>query len=210
MTIKQIQALLIYLGYNPGMVDGINGPNTTAAVLAFQAQEALEQDGKPGPATQRALLAAVADGRMYYTPSTEEKPSSGQPPDSTGTFWDEIKYFRREEFRCKCGGKYCNGFPAEPAEETVRIADEIRERAGVPLNVNSGLRCPKWNAIQGGVANSRHVTGRAVDLSGNISPSRLRDIAVAVQAEMIPGRGGIGLYSWGIHEDNGTYSRWNG
>lgn len=205
MTIKQIQALLIYLGYNPGTVDGINGPNTTAAVLAFQRQESLEQDGRPGPATQKGLLAAVAAGRMY-TPATEETPSSGQPPD----WWSEIKYFRREEFRCKCGGRYCNGFPAEPAEETVRIADAIRERAGVPLNVNSGLRCQKWNAIQGGVANSRHVTGRAVDLSGNISPSRLRDIAVAVQAEMIPGRGGIGLYSWGIHEDNGKYSRWNG
>lgn len=205
MTIKQIQCLLTYLGYSPGTVDGVIGPNTQAAVLAFQQQESLEQDGKPGPATQTALLAAVAAGRMY-TPATEEKPSSGQPPG----WWAQIKYFRREEFRCKCGGRYCNGFPVEPAEETVRIADEIRERAGVPLNVNSGLRCPKWNAIQGGVANSRHVTGRAVDLSGNISPSRLRDIAVAVQAEMIPGRGGIGLYSWGIHEDNGTYSRWNG
>lgn len=205
MTVKQIQALLVYLGYDPGEVDGWNGANTTAAVLAFQKQEGLEQDGRPGPATQSTLLAAVAGGRMY-TPAMEEKPSSGKPPD----WWSEIKYFRREEFRCKCGGKFCDGFPAEPAEETVRIADEIRERAGVPLNVNSGLRCPKWNAIQGGVANSRHVTGRAVDLSGNISPSRLRDIAVAVQAEMIPGRGGIGLYSWGIHEDNGTYSRWNG
>lgn len=209
MTIKQIQCLLTYLGYNPGTVDGINGPNTTAAVLAFQTQEALEKDGRPGPATQAALLAAVAQGRIY-TPAAADTPSSGQPPDSTGTFWAEIKYFRREEFRCKCGGRYCNGFPVEPAEETVRIADAIRERAGVPLNVNSGLRCQKWNAIQGGVANSRHVTGRAVDLSGNISPSRLRDIAVAVQAEMIPGRGGIGLYSWGIHEDNGKYSRWNG
>lgn len=209
MTIKQIQALLVYLGYDPGEVDGWDGQNTRAAVLAFQKQEKLEQDGKPGPATQKALLAAVAAGRMY-TPSKEETPSSGQPPDTTGTFWDGIEFFRREEFRCKCGGKYCSGFPAEPAEETVRIADEIRRRAGVPLRVNSGLRCTQWNRIQGGVANSRHLTGRAVDLSGDISPSRLREIAIAVQAEMIPGRGGIGLYSWGIHEDNGVYSRWNG
>lgn len=209
MTIKQIQALLVYLGYDPGEVDGWDGQNTRAAVLAFQQQEGLEQDGKPGPATQKALLAAVAAGRMY-TPFKEETPSSGQPPDKTGTFWDGIEFFRREEFRCKCGGKYCGGFPAEPAEETVRIADEIRRRAGVPLRVNSGLRCTQWNRIQGGVANSRHLTGRAVDLSGDISPSRLREIAIAVQAEMIPGRGGIGLYSWGIHEDNGVYSRWNG
>ena len=31
-----------------------------------------------------------------------------------------------------------------------------------------------------------------------------------VCAEMIPGRGGIGLYSWGVHVDVGKYSRWNG
>ena len=128
----------------------------------------------------------------------------------TGTFWDDIRYFTREEFRCQCGGKYCNGFPAEPAEETVRMADEIRRRAGVPLNVNSGVRCKRHNAEVGGVSNSLHTTGQAVDLSGAISPEKLYAIAQEVQAEKIPGRGGLGLYSWGIHEDNGKYSRWNG
>lgn len=162
MTIRQIQALLTYLGYNPGTVDGINGPNTTAAVLAFQQQESLERDGKPGPATQKALLAAVAAGRMYK-PTTEEKPSSGQPPDSTGTFWDKIKYFRREEFRCKCGGRYCNGFPVEMQEKLIRIADALREEAGVSITVSSGIRCKQHNANVGGVSNSRHLLGKAMD-----------------------------------------------
>ena len=78
------------------------------------------------------------------------------------------------------------------------------------LRVNSGLRCYRWNAIQGGVKNSNHRTGHAVDLSGNISPAKLYAIAQEVHAEKIPGRGGLGLYSWGIHEDDGVYSRWNG
>lgn len=159
MTIKQIQALLVYLGYDPGEVDGWNGVNTTAAVLAFQAQEALEQDGKPGPATQKALLAAVSSGRMY-TPATEEKPSSGQPPD----FWSEIKYFRREEFRCKCGGKFCDGFPAEPAEKLLRLLDRAREEFGTPGDVISGVRCEIHNRNVGGVATSRHKKGWAADI----------------------------------------------
>ena len=200
MTVEQIQCLLTYLGYNPGAVDGVNGLKTAAAVLVFQQQEGLRQDGVPGPETQEALLSAVATGRMY-TPVM-----GNQSPD----WWGDIRYFTREEFRCQCGGKYCNGFPAEPAEETVRMADEIRRRAGVPLNVNSGVRCKRHNAEVGGVSNSLHTTGQAVDLSGAISPEKLYAIAQEVQAEKIPGRGGLGLYGWGIHEDNGKYSRWNG
>ena len=76
MTVEQIQCLLTYLGYNPGAVDGVNGLKTAAAVLVFQQQEGLRQDGVPGPETQEALLSAVATGRMY-TPVTENQVSDG-------------------------------------------------------------------------------------------------------------------------------------
>lgn len=201
MTTKQVQDLLDYLGYPVGAPDGITGSQTRQAVKLFQAAEGLKADGDPGQETQTALLAAVAAGRMY----TENA--------KTGTFWDEIQYFIREEFRCQCGGKYCNGFPAEPVEETVRLADEIRRRAGVPLNVNSGVRCTRHNADVGGVWNSLHLTGQAIDLApigGNISVARLQEIAERVQAEKLPGRGGLGRYDWGVHVDNGKYSRWKG
>lgn len=204
MTIKQTQNLLDYLGYAPGTIDGIIGAQTTAAVKAFQTAEGLTADGIPGAKTWEALVSAVTEGRFA---KVEEAPASGQPPD----FWADIQYFSREEWRCQCGGKYCNGFPAEPAEETVRMADEIRRRAGVPLRVNSGLRCPIHNAQEQGSTNSLHITGQAVDLadpSGRVTPAKLKEIAEAVEAEKIPGRGGLGLYRWGIHIDNGKYSRW--
>lgn len=202
MNAKQIQLLLAYLGYSPGEIDGAMGANTTAAIKAFQSAEGLTADGIAGELTTQALKSAVANDR-FYAPKSDTADS--------GDFWSEIRYFRREEFRCQCKGQYCNGFPVEPAEETVRMADEIRRRAGVPLNVNSGLRCETWNAMQpGAAANSLHRTGRAVDLAGNISPDKLKAIAEEVQSEMIPGRGGIGLYKWGIHVDNGQKSRWNG
>lgn len=205
MTTRQIQDALDLLGYGPISNDGALGPATQEAVKKFQRQEGLSDDGIPGPLTEAKLLDAVAAGRVYKPQETASK-----PPGKTGTFWDEIEFFTREEFRCKCGGRYCNGFPAEMSEDTVRCADEIRLRAGVPLRVNSGLRCDCWNAIQGGVKNSNHRTGHAVDLSGNISAAKLYAIAQEVHAEKIPGRGGLGLYDWGIHEDDGVYSRWNG
>lgn len=210
MTIKQIQSLLTYLGYNPGAVDGADGANTQAAVRRFQQAEGLTADGVAGVQTQAALKDAVWQDRFAKDNTV---PSSGQPPDKTGTFWDSIQYFTRTECQCKCGGKYCNGYPAEMSETTMRMADEIRRRAGVPLNNNSALRCQRWNAEQGGVANSNHMTGHAIDLApigGNISVSRLQKIAEEVQQEMIPGRGGLGTYRWGVHIDDGKYSRWIG
>ena len=203
MTTKQAQCLLLYLGYPVGAPDGITGSQTRQAVKFFQAAEGLKADGDPGQETQTALLAAVAAGRMYKPTKTEN--------DKAGAFWGEIRYFRRAEFCCQCGGKYCNGFPAEMAEETVRLADEIRRRAGVPLKVNSGVRCTRHNADVGGVWNSLHLTGQAIDLApigGNISVARLQEIAEQVQAEKMPNRGGLGRYDWGVHIDNGKYSRW--
>ena len=205
MTTTQVQSLLLYLGYPVGAPDGITGSQTRQTVKLFQAAEGLKADGDPGQETQTALLAAVAAGRMY----TPAKVENANP----GTFWGEIRHFRREEFRCQCGGKYCSGFPAEPVEETVRLADEIRRRAAVPLKVNSGVRCKQHNADVGGVWNSLHLTGQAIDLApigGNISVARLQKIAEQVQAEKMPNRGGLGRYDWGVHVDNGKYSRWNG
>ena len=201
MTVKQIQCLLAYLGYSPGSIDGVEGRNTQGAVRAFQADYGLTVDGIPGAATQKMLIGAIAGTAVKV-----EKPESGDAP-KTGTFWDDIRYFTREEFRCQCGGKYCNGFPAEPAEETVRMADEIRRRAGVPLNVNSGVRCKRHNAEVGGVSNSQHLHGLAADLHSAASPAQMKAVA-----EDVMGRtGGIGLYDWGIHVDTRPgYARWNG
>ena len=168
MTTLQIQALLTYLGYDPGEVDGIPGRNTSRAVLAFQAAEGLTADGSPGPLTQAALLDAVAKGRF-------REEAAKTPDETTGTFWDEIKYFTREEFKCKCRGKFCNGYPAEMQEAVVKIADAARAHFGKPAHVVSGLRCEKWNAHEGGVANSQHMYGEAIDLRiDGVSSEELR------------------------------------
>ena len=160
MDTRQIQALLVYLGYDPGEVDGLPGKNTRRAVLAFQAAEGLAQDGSPGPITQAALLDAVAAGRFRAE-------DAQTPDDSTGTFWDHIRYWTREEFRCRCGeyhAPYCNGFPVEPDQTLVELADDVRAHFGRPGIRSSGIRCKQHNADQKNSAvNSRHLYGKALD-----------------------------------------------
>lgn len=203
MTVYQIQCLLAYLGYYDGRPDGVSGPLTRQAVEDFQrAFGGISVDGDPGGETQKALKHAVAYD-MFKAEAAEKAPE-------TGTFWDEIEFFDREEFRCQCKGKYCNGFPVEPDETMVRTVDEIRRRLGIPISIvdagGSGVRCPQHNANVGGVANSEHLYGRAADLHSAASPARMK----AVAEEVMGNTGGIGLYSWGIHVDTGKYSRWNG
>lgn len=151
MTAKQTQCLLAYLGYDPGQIDGIDGKKTQAALAAFQSDYGLPATGRLDDTTCKMLLAAVAG-----TAAKVEK--------KTGTFWDGIKHFKREEFKCKCGGRYCNGYPHEMQEAVVKIADAARAHFGRPAHVVSGLRCQKWNAHEGGVANSQHMYGEAIDL----------------------------------------------
>lgn len=207
MTIKQRQHLLAYLGYYIGAIDGDWGTLSKTACTAFQKDKKLTEDGYGGPETDKALKNAVANDLFKPEVVISEKETTTEDSSATKTFWDEIEFFEREEFRCKCGGKYCNGFPAEPHEATVRFADAIRKRIGKPTTVNSGLRCPTWNQIQGGVFNSNHMTGGAVDLGcpSGVSPSEMWDAAIAVMGQS----GGIGIYDWGVHIDDGAYSRWD-
>lgn len=162
MTIKQVQSLLTYLGYNPGAVDGADGANTQAAVRRFQQTEGLGVDGIAGSKTQAALLAAVAAGRVYVPPDNTSG-TAGTSGGAGGSWWSDIKYFTRDEpyIACPCGR--CGGFPVEPAEKLMRLADAVREDAGKPMVPTSTVRCDAHNAEVGGVPTSRHRLGHAMD-----------------------------------------------
>ena len=132
---------------------GLAGTKTMDATRDYQHAMGLPETGIADAQTRCVIL---------QQEGPEPQPELQEP--DTGTFWDDIKWFTREEFRCKCKGQYCGGFPAEPKEQLVRIANQLRENLGVPVKVVSGLRCQRWNAIQGGVANSQHMYGEAVDI----------------------------------------------
>lgn len=190
MTVKQIQCLLCYLGFDPGAPDGKLGPNTRSATRRFQAAAHLNVDGHPGPATQQALQEAVKKNFSIISDKIRQNQAAPQEKtqeaagavkenlstnfdNSPGGFWKDIRYFQRREFRCPCG-RWCSGFPVEPKEGLVRFLEAMRGQLGRPIIVvppdghsgGSGVRCPRYNAtLPGSVANSTHLTGRAADFS---------------------------------------------
>ena len=44
------------------------------------------------------------------------------------------------------------------------VLEPLREAMNEPIKIGSGYRCPKLNAVVGGVSNSQHMKGQAVDL----------------------------------------------
>ena len=214
MTITQKQALLAYLGYYAGPLDGIWGDKSRQATANFHRDfGGISVDGICGEQTEKALKLAVAYGIDKKPDSTDctdvqNNSTENSTNGNTGTLWDGIKYFKKSEFACKCG-KYCDGYPAEIDMNMVKIADQIRSKIGKPITINSGLRCKTHNANVGGVSNSQHLYGNAADLGcpSGCTPSQMASIAEEIMGDT----GGIGIYSWGIHIDTrSTKSRWNG
>lgn len=62
-VVKEAQRRLAALGYDPGPVDGKEGPATRAAVAAFQSSTGLERDGRVTEELVRALAAAPASAK---------------------------------------------------------------------------------------------------------------------------------------------------
>lgn len=138
--------------------DGLAGEKTSEATKVYQKLKGLPQTGIiDGDTWDKMMEESTWD-------EEQEAPSTSTTVTTTVVFWASIKYFTRKELACKCGGRYCNGFPAEPQELMVRIADGAREHFGAPAHNVSCLRCDKWNTLQGGVVNSRHRLGKAMDI----------------------------------------------
>lgn len=124
-------------------IDGLAGQETKDATVRWQAEHGLTPDGIAGVNTRAKI--------------TEE---SGDEDDD---WWRNIRYFSRKEFACKCG-RYCDGYPAQMQRGVVELADRAREELKGVGFVSSGLRCSQHNANVGGVSDSRHLSGKAIDL----------------------------------------------
>ena len=71
------------------------------------------------------------------------------------------------------------------------ILEAVRDRFG-PVIVSSGHRCEKYNAQQGGGANSQHLVGRAADI---VCPGADADVVADFVDRL--GVGGLGRYLTG-------------
>ena len=168
MTAVQTQCCLAALGFYPYReIDGIWGPKSEAAAARFRQEN-------PG----KTLLEAI----------------SGL--DTPEDFWDHIRHFTREEFRCHCTGRYCDGFPAQPDENLVALLEDTREALGKPAILSSGVRCEKHNADPkvGGSPSSHHVKGMAADIRvEGITPEEVARYAESIGIQR------IGLYDTFVH-----------
>ena len=118
----------------------------------------------------------------------------------------DTKNFKVSEFTCKCG---CGHNPID--QRVINMAQTIRDALGVPVRVNSGCRCEEWNRIQKGVKGSKHITGKAADLSCSKGAKVMFDTVKRLHAEgKLPDLDFCKLYRSWIHIDCGgkRNNRW--
>ncbi len=113
-----------------------------------------------------------------------------------------MKYFKRSEFKCKCGN--CKFDTVD--YELVKVLDELREHFNAPTTITSGCRCTSHNASIGGAKSSYHLYGKAADIkvSGSTPP-----MVYEYLDNKYPDKYGIGKYAGWVHIDVRTdKARW--
>lgn len=148
---RAVQNKLISAGHDVGSVDGIIGTKTIEAIKAFQKSKGLTADGIMGLKT--------------YYPLFGITPPAANPV-STIPSGNVSQHFALSEFRCGCGGKYCNGYNGtRPNQKLLAILEKIRAYYGKPITITSGIRCQRYNdSLRGSIKNSVHRTGGAADI----------------------------------------------
>jgi len=84
------------------------------------------------------------------------------------------KHFTESELACPCCGVN------KVDQALLEILEQIRVFYNKGMPVNSGYRCSKHNAEVGGVPNSEHMLGLAVDIVCNSSADRFNLIQLAL------------------------------
>lgn len=106
--------------------------------------------------------------------------------------WFKVQYFTKDEFACKCGCAFNN-----IDEDVVFMLDTARKLANIPFKINCGCRCEKHNKEVGGVTDSAHTKGLAVDISTRDDRSRF----IIIFALLKVGFSRVLLYDTFVHVD---------
>lgn len=206
LSIAQRQLFLkTYFFYYKGSVDGVSGPQTIAAIKAYQSGQSLTADGLWGENTQKAsesnaraiqqklcdagmktdidgiigndtvacltryqtAVGLTADGIMGVETYRKlfNDPSYGAATTTRNTGGISA-HFNKTEFRCGCGGRYCNGYNGkEVSTSLLNILEKLRSYYGRPIVITSGIRCQKYNdSLRGSIKTSAHIQGKAADI----------------------------------------------
>ena len=180
-AVKQLQQKLATIGYTPGTADGSFGVKTKAAVIAFQKDAGLTQDGIVGAAT----LSALEEIKIYSLKADGNKAISAN--------------FKVREFACK------------DKSDAIVLHDsfirdklqKIRSHFNAAVTFNSAYRTPDHNRKEGGAPNSYHIKGRAFDIvvKGK-TPAEVARYAASI------GIKGIIQYNSFVHVDSRAVKYW--
>jgi peptidoglycan hydrolase-like protein with peptidoglycan-binding domain len=86
--IKEAQKALKHNGHDPGLIDGVIGPHTSAALMAYQKEQGLSVTGRLDDATLAKLEArSASDARLRSgssgsQPTGDTRPSAVDPADA--------------------------------------------------------------------------------------------------------------------------------
>ena len=111
--------------------------------------------------------------------------------------------FTVKEFACSDGSD-----PVFIAPELVTVLQNIRTHFGKAVNITGPYRTPPHNKKVGGATYSQHQYGTAADIK--VTGATPKEVA-AYAEKLLPGKGGIGIYSSFTHVDvREAKSRWKG
>lgn len=143
---------------------------------------------------------AIARGVTDYFQNMKPLPDVSDTPKKSAAGSDRFsEHFAKSEFVCHCCGRGADKIDPR----LIELLEQLRSKAGKPVHVNCGYRCPKHNAEVGGVPNSQHVLGTAADITiPEIGFDRAREIVEGLAFD------GTGFYpplyvggEWFIHVD---------
>ncbi len=137
LSIRELQSFLAENGYNPGAVDGINGPRTRAALKAFQADHNLAETGVQDAATQEAIVRDIESEVPEIDPAPAVIEELGTSARKEPVQADVFEGFEPEKTADVPAGSEGVAFPSMPIDlpapsSASKIAEEGRngERSG--------------------------------------------------------------------------------
>lgn len=214
----EIQTLLKDAGFLKTKVDGIFGLSTTAAFRNFKKDAFLQFPDILGEATAKALLEIAGKGQ-HPTPveainaAKFEVGSQGKtiylPSGATVGLAQPISgslYFTWGEATHNGTRIPSDTLIVQRISQTAKYLDLVRELFDHPIKITSWYRPPLINSQVGGVSNSRHLIGDAVDfVVDGIAPYKV----YSRLDNWHGGRGGLGNSAYFTHLDlRGYAARW--
>lgn len=163
---------------------------------------------KVGPTPRRPEIAAVSfaakglkspEGQDYITvPKYGKVHLDSRIPGAVNFYWYEATH---------AGTRIPpNEQVVEQIIEIALLAEKARAKIGFPMRITSWYRPPAINAQVGGVSNSHHITGGAIDFYAD--PYLGVNIYHMLNGDWRGGLGHYGNFPHIVHIDCGKFARW--